>query len=179
MLQSSSGQKWRANFGIYSHALLRIHVIEGQRSVRIASPFLSPHHTFAVMMTGAFGLNVGNWAVIDTSSTLDSVHYCTISFSKFRHCPVSTVLCHVGGQALCVEVSTGLLACWHEWHDYHFLSSIEYGNLIGHTQCQIWCLHFVQSIKVSENWRRVCWFSLSGDMHSCHWTGNDTLFMCC
>ena len=107
----AESEEVRANFGIYSHALLRIHVIEGQRSVRIASPFLSPHHTFAVMMTGAFGLNVGNWAVIDTSLTLDSVHYCTISFSKFRHCPVSTVLCHVGGQALCVEVSTGLLAC--------------------------------------------------------------------
>ena len=135
--------------------------------------------TLALMTTGAFGLNVGNWAVIDTSLTLDSVQYCTISFSKFRHCPVSTVLCHVGGRALCVEVSTGLLACWHEWHGYHFLSSIEYGNLIGHTQCQIWCLHFVQSIKVSENWQRVCWFSLSGDMHSCHWTGNDTLLICC
>ena len=95
---------------IAMHSVLRIHVIEGQRSVRIASTFLPPH-TLALMMTGAFGLNVGNWAVIDTILTLDSVHYCTISFSKFRHCPVSTVLYHVGGQALCVEVSTGLLAC--------------------------------------------------------------------
>ena len=34
-------------FGIYSHALLRIHVIGGggQRSVRIASPSLPPHHS--------------------------------------------------------------------------------------------------------------------------------------
>ena len=34
-------------FGIYSHALLRIHVIGGgsQRSVRIAPPSLPPHHS--------------------------------------------------------------------------------------------------------------------------------------
>jgi len=52
MVQSSSGRKWKMYkqtllFGIYSHALLRIHVIGGggQRSVRIASPSLPPHHS--------------------------------------------------------------------------------------------------------------------------------------
>ena len=34
----------RNNVAIYSHALPRIHVIGGQRSVRIASPSLPPHH---------------------------------------------------------------------------------------------------------------------------------------
>ena len=47
MLQSSSGRKWkevRNNIAIYSHALPRIHVIGGQKSVRIAPPSLPPHH---------------------------------------------------------------------------------------------------------------------------------------
>ena len=35
----------RNNVAIYSHALLRIHVIGGQRSVRIAPPSLPPHHS--------------------------------------------------------------------------------------------------------------------------------------
>ena len=35
----------RTNIVIYSHALLRIHVTGGQRSVRIASPTLPPHRT--------------------------------------------------------------------------------------------------------------------------------------
>ena len=35
----------QTNIAIYSHALLRIHVIWGQRSVRIAPPSLSPHHS--------------------------------------------------------------------------------------------------------------------------------------
>ena len=30
---------------IAMHSVLKIHVIEGQRSVRIASPFLPPHYT--------------------------------------------------------------------------------------------------------------------------------------
>ena len=33
------------NVVIYGHALLRMHVIGGQRSVRIASPSLPPHHS--------------------------------------------------------------------------------------------------------------------------------------
>ena len=33
------------NVAIYSHALPRIHVIGGQRSVRIAPPSLPPHHS--------------------------------------------------------------------------------------------------------------------------------------
>ena len=47
MLQSLSGRKWRVRtkVAIYSHALLRIHVIGGQRSVRIAPPSLPPHHS--------------------------------------------------------------------------------------------------------------------------------------
>ena len=35
----------RNNIAIYSHALPRIHVIGGQRSVRIAPPSLPPHHS--------------------------------------------------------------------------------------------------------------------------------------
>ena len=35
----------RTNITIYSHTLLRIHVIGGQRSVRIAPPSLPPHHS--------------------------------------------------------------------------------------------------------------------------------------
>ena len=35
----------RTNITIYSHTLLRIHIIGGQRSVRIAPPSLPPHHT--------------------------------------------------------------------------------------------------------------------------------------
>ena len=35
----------RTNITIYSHALLRIHIIGGQRSVRIAPPSLPPHHS--------------------------------------------------------------------------------------------------------------------------------------
>ena len=35
----------RNNVAVYSHALLRIHVIGGQRSVRIAPPSLPPHHS--------------------------------------------------------------------------------------------------------------------------------------
>ena len=35
----------RNNVAIYSHALLRIHVIGCQRSVRIAPPSLPPHHS--------------------------------------------------------------------------------------------------------------------------------------
>ena len=35
----------RTNVAIYSHALLRIHVIGGQRSVRVAPPSLPPHHS--------------------------------------------------------------------------------------------------------------------------------------
>ena len=42
--QSESGRSVN-NVAIYSQALLRIHVIGGQRSVRIALPFLSPHHS--------------------------------------------------------------------------------------------------------------------------------------
>ena len=33
------------NVAIYGHALLRIHIIGGQRSVRIAPPSLPPHHS--------------------------------------------------------------------------------------------------------------------------------------
>ena len=54
---------------IYSHALLRILVIGGQRSVRVTPPSLPPHHsgpaiictsfTFALMTAGAFSRNVG------------------------------------------------------------------------------------------------------------------------
>ena len=35
----------RNNVAIYSRALPRIHVIGGQRSVRIAPPSLPPHHS--------------------------------------------------------------------------------------------------------------------------------------
>ena len=35
----------QTNISIYSHALLRIHIIGGQRSVRIAPPSLPPHHS--------------------------------------------------------------------------------------------------------------------------------------
>ena len=35
----------RNNVAIYSRALLRIHVVGGQRSVRIAPPSLPPHHS--------------------------------------------------------------------------------------------------------------------------------------
>ena len=35
-------EKVRTNFAIYGHALLRIHIIGGQRLVRIAPPSLSP-----------------------------------------------------------------------------------------------------------------------------------------
>ena len=35
----------RNNIAIYSHALPRIHVIGGQRSVSIAPPSLPPHHS--------------------------------------------------------------------------------------------------------------------------------------
>ena len=38
-------KKVRTNITIYSHTLLRIHVIGGQRSVRIVPPFLPPHHS--------------------------------------------------------------------------------------------------------------------------------------
>ena len=34
----------RTNIAIYSYALLRIHIV-GQRSVRVAPPSLSPHHS--------------------------------------------------------------------------------------------------------------------------------------
>ena len=37
-------KKVPTNVAIYSHALLRIHVIEGQRLVTIVSPSLPPHH---------------------------------------------------------------------------------------------------------------------------------------
>ena len=37
--------KVRKNVAIYSHALPRIHVIGGQRSMRIAPPSLPPHHS--------------------------------------------------------------------------------------------------------------------------------------
>ena len=50
----------RTNIPIYSHALLRIHIIGGQRSVRIARPFLPPHHrkryvddTFCILRKGS------------------------------------------------------------------------------------------------------------------------------
>ena len=33
------------NITFYSHALLRIHLIGGQRPVRIGPPFLPPHHS--------------------------------------------------------------------------------------------------------------------------------------
>ena len=42
--QGESEEVW-TNSAIYSHALLRIHVIGGQRSVRIAPPSLPPHHS--------------------------------------------------------------------------------------------------------------------------------------
>ena len=48
MLQSSSGRKWKkceTMLLFYSHTLLRIHVIGGQRSVRIVPPSLPPHHS--------------------------------------------------------------------------------------------------------------------------------------
>ena len=35
----------RTNVAVYSHSLLRIHVIGGQRLVRIAPPSLSLHHS--------------------------------------------------------------------------------------------------------------------------------------
>ena len=35
----------QTNIAVYSHALLRIHIIGGQRSVRITPPFLPPHHS--------------------------------------------------------------------------------------------------------------------------------------
>ena len=35
----------RTNVANYSHVLLRIHVIGGQRAVRIAPPSLPPHHS--------------------------------------------------------------------------------------------------------------------------------------
>ena len=35
----------RNNVAIYSHALPRIHIIGGQRSVRITPPSLPPHHS--------------------------------------------------------------------------------------------------------------------------------------
>ena len=46
---------------IYSHALLRMHVIGGQRLVRVAPPSLPPHHSSPVTLitTGAFSRNVG------------------------------------------------------------------------------------------------------------------------
>jgi len=43
----------RNNVVIYSHALLRICIIGGQRSVRIATLFRTSF-TFALMTTGAF-----------------------------------------------------------------------------------------------------------------------------
>ena len=42
--QGESDKVW-TNIAIYSHALLRIHIIGGQRSVRIAPPSLPPHHS--------------------------------------------------------------------------------------------------------------------------------------
>ena len=44
MLQGESEEVW-TNAAIYSHALLRISVIRGQRSVRIAPPSLPPHQS--------------------------------------------------------------------------------------------------------------------------------------
>ena len=44
MLQGESEEVW-INTAIYSHALLRMHVIGVQRSVWIALPFLPPHHS--------------------------------------------------------------------------------------------------------------------------------------
>ena len=38
-------EELQTNIAIYSHALLRIHVIGGQRLVRIAPPSLPPHHS--------------------------------------------------------------------------------------------------------------------------------------
>ena len=35
----------QTNITIYSHTLLRIHIIRGQRSVRIAPSSLPPHHS--------------------------------------------------------------------------------------------------------------------------------------
>ena len=42
---SAKVKEVQTNVAIYSHAVLRIHVIGGQRSVRIAPPTLPPHHS--------------------------------------------------------------------------------------------------------------------------------------
>ena len=61
-------KKVQTSTAIYSHALLRIWVIGGQKSVRVAPFSLPPHHsgpaiictsfTFALMTAGAFIRNV-------------------------------------------------------------------------------------------------------------------------
>ena len=51
MLQGESEEVW-INTAIYRHALLRMQVIGGQRSVRIALPFLLPHHSGPATMQG-------------------------------------------------------------------------------------------------------------------------------
>ena len=53
-------KKVRTNIAIYSHALLRIQVIGGQRLVRIAmNSNVCNSFTFSLMTTGAFSRNAG------------------------------------------------------------------------------------------------------------------------
>ena len=58
MLQWAIVKEVQTNIATYSYALLRIHVIGGQRSVRIAPPVCTSF-TFTLMTTGAFSRNVG------------------------------------------------------------------------------------------------------------------------
>ena len=56
------------NIAIYSHALLRIHVIGGQGSVRIATPSLPPHHSGPCNNQGLPVLHLGWCALLKGSS---------------------------------------------------------------------------------------------------------------
>ena len=58
ILQLAIVKEVRTNIATYSYDILRIHIIGGQMSVRIAPP-VHTSFTFTLMTTGAFSRNVG------------------------------------------------------------------------------------------------------------------------
>ena len=73
----------RNNIAIYSHALPRIHVNGGQRSVRIAPPSLPPHHSSPA--TRDFQSSISVEALF---------HRCHLDVQARPPSPTTPVLCH-------------------------------------------------------------------------------------
>ena len=70
----------RNNVAIYSHALLRIHVIGGQRLVRIAPPSLPPHHSGPA--TRDFQSSISEHSVETSTSYFPNSSWYQITFSS-------------------------------------------------------------------------------------------------